>query len=119
MEATGSSGRGAIPHAGCPRWARSDLPSALDRFHYLGERLSDRDTILLRAVAIAERHRTGRPVVLAGDEHERHLGLLGGANLLWEPVVRRVDLNANLIGTQTISADEQVVVHTLRQRTPK
>src|SRR5665811_1638898 len=79
---------------------RSDLSAAFDSLHDLRDRRSDRDTILLRTVAVTERDRSGGPVVLAGDEHERHLGLLGGADLLREPVVRGVDLDANPLGLE-------------------
>src|SRR5450631_2917124 len=45
----------------------SDLPAASDGLRDLRDRLSDRDTILLGPVAVAERDRPRGPVVLSGD----------------------------------------------------
>src|SRR5665647_75180 len=97
----------------------SDLPAAFDSLRDLRDRLGDRDTILLRPVAVTERDRPRGPVVLAGDEHERHLRLLGGADLLREPVVRGVDLDANPLGLQAIGDTEEVVVVLCCYRDPE
>ena len=61
------------------------------------DRLGDRDAVLLGAVAVAERDRAGRDVVGAGDQHERHLLLLGVADLLLHAIVGSVDLDPDAL----------------------
>src|SRR5690606_15669311 len=71
----------------------SDLDAALDRADDLLDRLVDRHPVLLLAVAVAERHGTGRDVLVPGEQHVRDLGLLRVADLLLHPVVRGVHLD--------------------------
>src|SRR4051794_23488383 len=79
----------------------SDLGAALDRGQDLGDRVVDRHPVLLRAVAVAERHGASGPVLLTRDERERHLGLARVADLLGEAVVARVQLDPNSLAPQS------------------
>ena len=56
------------------------------------------------AVAVAERDRTGGAVVLPRDEHVGHLGLARVADLLREPVVARVELDADALAPAAASS---------------
>ena len=60
--------------------------------------------VLLLAVAVAERHRARGHVLVAGQQHERHLLLLRVADLLLHPVVARVDLDPDALRAQRCAA---------------
>ncbi|MBG9887287.1 hypothetical protein ABE10_12280 [Bacillus toyonensis] len=73
---------------------RGDRPT--DTFHGVHER----DAVLLRPVAEAEGHGSGRTVLLPRDEDERHLARRVGADLLLHPIVGVVDLGAHPDGAE-------------------
>src|SRR6476469_1369585 len=117
------AGNGAAPDTagvrgrhGMPCGRVSDLGAGLHGRDDLGDGVLDRDAVLLGAVAVAEGDRPGRPVVLAGDEHERHLGLARVADLLREPVVGGVQLDADPLLLHAIQHTREVVVVLLGDR---
>src|SRR5690606_6460997 len=68
-------------------WRRgSDLRALLDDLHDLRDGLVDGDAVLLGAVAVAEGDGPVGHVLIACDDHERHLLLLGVADLLLHAV---------------------------------
>src|SRR3954452_13085144 len=73
--------------------AASYLDPAIDRVDHPGDRILDRDAIVLVTVAVAERDRAFLDVAVAGNHHEGHLLQLRIADLLLHPVVGLVDLN--------------------------
>src|SRR5262245_25607687 len=60
-------------------------------------RLVERHPVALRPVAVAERDRPVGHVLVPRDRHERHLLLLGVADLLLHAVVRRVHLGPDAL----------------------
>src|SRR5258708_36494664 len=68
----------------------SDLDALLHGRDDLLDRLLNRHLVALVTIAVAERDGTGRDVVVAGQEHVRHLVLLSGPDLLLHPVRARV-----------------------------
>src|SRR3954452_20297955 len=73
--------------------AASYLDPAIDRVDHPGDRILDRDAVVLITVAVAERDRAVLDVTVAGDHHERDLLQLRVADLLLHPVVGLVDLD--------------------------
>src|SRR5690606_31550249 len=73
----------------------SYLDPALDGVDDLGHGVVDRHAVVLRPVAVPERHGVLGAIFVARDEHVWHLLLLRGADLLLHPVVAGVDLGSD------------------------
>src|ERR1035438_5838215 len=69
-----------------------DLDAVRDRGGDQGHRVVDRHAVALLAVAVTERDRPGRHVIIPGEQHERDLLALRRPDLLLHPVVARVHL---------------------------
>src|SRR5699024_10510649 len=78
----------------------SHLRLGPDRLGDEGDRLLDGDAVALAAVAVTEGDGAGVGVLSPGDEDEGDLRLRGGADLLIEAVVARVDLDPDAGGAQ-------------------
>src|SRR5690554_2555215 len=78
--------------------------------------LLDGHTVVLRAVAIAERDRAGLGVLATGDEDEGNLLRARIADLLAEAVVREVDLGPDAFGVQAPHDVLQVLVERVGHR---
>src|SRR5689334_10980175 len=88
---------------------RSDLGPAADGGQDLLDRLVHGYAVALAAVAVAEADRALAPVLLAGDQHVRHLGLAGGADLLRHAIVGAVHVDADAVLPQAIGDGVEVL----------